>query len=134
MNANEIVTVASYTDAVQANLAKGRLEVEGVESVLGDEHHVWANWVYSQALGGVKVKVRAEDAEAARAILSDLDSGAFSLAAEEEACAKCGGTEFETQDFFRKIALLAVFVISVPLPWRQRTKCKTCGYSQGSLH
>ena len=69
------VTVGAYNNPIEAHLARGRLEVEGIPALLAHEHHVWANWVYSQALGGVKVQVPAEHAVAAAKILDAHNRG-----------------------------------------------------------
>lgn len=50
-------------------MAKGRLESEGHTVFLADAETVTANWLYSNAVGGVRLQVPAPEAEAARAAL-----------------------------------------------------------------
>jgi hypothetical protein len=64
-----LVTVRTFTYAHEAGLAKSLLESEGIFCFLKDELTIQANPFYSNALGGVKLQVRAEDAHAAVDIL-----------------------------------------------------------------
>ena len=100
----KLVTVAAYNNPLEAHLAKGRLDVEGIPAYLAHEHHVWANWVYSQALGGVKVQVFVEDADAASKILDAHNKGDYedSLGEvvseiDDNTCPKCGSKEFQSR-------------------------------------
>jgi hypothetical protein len=46
-------------------LAKGSLEAAGIQAYLVDDNMIRMDWFISNLLGGIKLKVRAEDAEAA---------------------------------------------------------------------
>jgi hypothetical protein len=128
-----VVTVASYTDAVQAHLARGRLEAEGIPATLAHEHHVWADWMMSNALGGVKVQVPVTYRERAQEILGRHDRGEYELPIPEsdiQHCPKCGSTTIEEDKTTWKIAFLGLFIFHVPLPFRRGWyKCKTCAHS-----
>lgn len=65
----EAVTLRQFLDLPEALLAKGSLESAGIPAYLVDDNMVRLNWFISNILGGIKLKVRAEDAEAARRIL-----------------------------------------------------------------
>ncbi len=65
----ELITIGSYTTAIEANLVKSLLEAFGIQAVLADHHSINANWSLSHALGGVKVRVLESDAEAARELI-----------------------------------------------------------------
>lgn len=62
--------VARYTTVSEAEVAASSLDAAGIDSDLVDEHLVRADWMLSQALGGVKLVVRAADLEAARQLLA----------------------------------------------------------------
>jgi hypothetical protein len=47
----------------------GRLETEGIPVFLASEHHVWMNWSYAQALGGIQLRVSPQNLTAAQEIL-----------------------------------------------------------------
>lgn len=64
-----IVTIRSFSDVMQAWLAKSSLESAGIECYLIDDNMVRLDWGISIVLGGVKLQVKPEDAEAALAML-----------------------------------------------------------------
>ena len=47
-----------------------RLEDAGIPAYLRDENTIQIDWLYSNALGGVRVEVAEEDVDAAKAILA----------------------------------------------------------------
>lgn len=59
------VTIKSYRDVIDANLDKGYLESKGIECQLKNEEMVAADWLASQAVGGVELQVIQEEAEKA---------------------------------------------------------------------
>ena len=65
-----MVTVATFDHMVDAHIALGRLQAEGLQAYLGDEHLVQADWLYSIAVGGIKLQVAPQDADRARRILA----------------------------------------------------------------
>jgi hypothetical protein len=67
------VTLEKYSQAIEAHVVKSKLESEGIECFIADEHVVGVNWLYSNAIGGVKVQVHPEDLEEARKILQARD-------------------------------------------------------------
>ncbi len=66
----EFVTVATFDLIPDAYIAMGRLRAEGIFCQLADEHLVQTDWLYSIAVGGIKLQVHARDAEVARTILT----------------------------------------------------------------
>ena len=74
-----LTTIASFDHTLDANLAKTRLEAEGIDCVLTDEHITSMNWFWVPAIGGVRLQVRESDARRALEILegeSDDEDGA----------------------------------------------------------
>ena len=65
----QMVTIRSFPDVMQAWLAKSSLESAGIECCLADDNMVRLDWGISIVLGGVKLQVRPEDAEAAIGML-----------------------------------------------------------------
>jgi len=70
---DRLIIIAQTSQPVEAHLMKTRLESEDIECFLQDENMVAANWLYSNAIGGVKLLVREEDAERAAKILSSIE-------------------------------------------------------------
>ena len=65
------VMVGRYRDSGEAMIAKSMLDSAGIECFLGDENLVRIDWFYSNLIGGIKLMVRAEDAETARKLLEE---------------------------------------------------------------
>jgi len=66
-----LTIIATFSHPFEAHLAKGKLESEGVEAFIADENIVGINWLYSNLVGGVKLKVWEEDREEALKILDE---------------------------------------------------------------
>ena len=130
--AGGLITIAQFRDLPEAGLAKSRLESEGITCFLDNEFTIGANWLYSNALGGVKLNVPEGNAEEAKAILEETTESMASEESEEHledsACPVCGATEIETKNYTRKFAALTL-LISLPLLlfWK-RYSCKSCGH------
>lgn len=65
-------TLASFSLPMDAYLLRARLESSGITSYIRDENLITLDWLYSNAVGGVKVDVMDEDYEEA---LQILDAG-----------------------------------------------------------
>ncbi|WP_414529567.1 hypothetical protein [Nodularia chucula] len=71
---NNFLTVATFTNAPEANLAKQRLEAEGISCLLLNESTVNVAWHLSVAVGWIKLQVAQENVDFAKSILvSELD-------------------------------------------------------------
>jgi hypothetical protein len=66
-----MTTVATFTKAEDAHLLRMRLEAYGIEAFLWDENMIQMDWLYSNAIGGVKVQVADEDVPAVREMLKE---------------------------------------------------------------
>ena len=64
----EMVTIGRYTDMLEAEMAKGRLDSAGVPCFLAGEN---AGLLYGNGLDGVQLQVSTADEADARAILDD---------------------------------------------------------------
>jgi hypothetical protein len=63
----ELLTIRQFRDLPEALLAKSVLDSAGIECFLGDDNLIRIDWLWSNLLGGIKLRVRQEDAlEAAR--------------------------------------------------------------------
>jgi len=67
---SKVVNLRQYMTLPEALLAKSILDSAGVESFLGDQNIIRMDWFLSNALGGVKLRVREEDLEVALALLN----------------------------------------------------------------
>lgn len=93
------MTIASFMNYIEAEMARGLLESHEVEVFLVDDNLArMTSYVEAVAIGGTKLKVRRSDEDTARGILSSLDSESSGTAV----CSKCG---FEnTTDFLECVS------------------------------
>ena len=68
---DELVTVATYDDAVSARMALNHLCEAGLVAVLSDESTVAMDWLLSNAIGGIKVQVHSKDLTIAHGLLAE---------------------------------------------------------------
>lgn len=107
-------TVASYLDPIEAHIVCGRLQAEGIDAIVSDDQTNLANWEWRQAIGGTRVRVAEDQFEAARALIAELDGGAFSLEPDE-----AGQPPPYRETWSSRLALLFGLLFGVPLPWRR---------------
>ena len=112
------VTVASFLDPLEARIVHGRLTAEGIASYLADEQQSIKDWYMRQALGGVKIRVLHEQAQEARALISQLAQGALAL--EEESVDLAAVEAAPADSLSQRMAFLGFFALGLPLPWRRR--------------
>ena len=134
---NMLTTIMSFRDPWEAHMFRLRLEAEGILAMVSHEHHVWMNWPYSTALGGVKVQVPTITSEAARAVWSRCMAGDYSAELDREfggldvlRCPMCGSTHFRRRPPLNKIVLLlaSFFWCGVIFPLRRSAyRCVECG-------
>jgi hypothetical protein len=67
------VTVASFSHAAMANVAKLQLDAEDIPNYIDNEHSATMLWYIQPAVGGVRIKVPEEFEEQAREVLRDED-------------------------------------------------------------
>jgi hypothetical protein len=133
-----LITIATFTNPLEAHIVRGRLEAEGIETFVAHEHHIWANWFLSTALGGVKLQVKPEDAQRAGEILQQEQAGDYEAlvtdAVEETAvvrpaCPLCHSEEITPVRRSGRISLFIVWLSSLPLPYSSVTmSCRNCGH------
>jgi hypothetical protein len=66
----EFSNVAVFQYSAEAQILKGRLEAEGVRTFMIENHTIDTDPLVSNAIGGVKLKVRKEDEEKALQVLA----------------------------------------------------------------
>ena len=126
---NTLSTICRFTDPIQAHIVKGRLEAEGVYSCLANEHHIWAKWTISNALGGVELQVYNEDKEIGLGIIDAIYAGEFELEDDHIICEKCASILTKRNRLSYKIAFFSFFTFGIPLPFTNRKYiCKKCGH------
>lgn len=69
MEDSDYVVVKAFTNVHEAHFARSVLIAGGIDTVVADEHVVSMDWFLSNAVGGVKLLVPANQLDEARAIL-----------------------------------------------------------------
>ena len=147
----ELVTIANFSHPTEADPVVAWLESEGIECFLTNEHTVTMNWLYSNAIGGVGVRVKAADVERANEALqvtlnpdnigavlnpdavedestpSDSETDQGSDDDSEIRCPKCGSENVYYEKFSRRLVFASWAILSVPLPFfKKKWKCREC--------
>ncbi|MGA2458384.1 MAG: DUF2007 domain-containing protein [Terriglobales bacterium] len=128
---SETVTLRRFRDLPEALLAKGSLESAGIQAYLVDDNMIRMDWFISNLLGGIKLKVRAEDAEAASEILNqpipeklDVEGiGNF----EQPKCPRCQSLDASCDELNKGISYWTAYA-GVPVPvYKKGWTCHACG-------
>jgi hypothetical protein len=67
----DLVPIRTFWNLLEAELAKGLLESAGIEAFLFDDNMVRLDWFNANALGGVKLRVDADQVEEANRVLAE---------------------------------------------------------------
>ena len=138
----EFITIANFSHPTEADPVVAWLESEGIECFVTNEHTITMNWLYSNAIGGVGVQVRAADVERANEILqavsnpdsiveeptpSDSEMDQDGNFTSEIRCPQCGSENVYYEKFSRRLVFASWAILSVPLPFfKKKRKCREC--------
>lgn len=131
-----LIMATTYTGILEAHIARGRLEAEGIPVTLHNEHHIATDWLISNAIGGVKLMVAASNLEQARDILQSCEAGEYDIAPEINysdglSCPSCDSTNISSDKPWLAIllGLIPLNIYSLVMA-RSRThhKCERCNY------
>ena len=140
---DQFITIATYNDSYEANLMRSKLLSMNVECILADENVVNVQPFYSNAVGGIKLKVREQDEAMALEILEEKNqppegptlssNGKAKLDTEAEAvlvCPNCGSTNIYFERFNAMTLMWSILLLGFPLLFlKGKWKCFNCGES-----
>jgi hypothetical protein len=113
----ELLTIRQFRDVPEALLAKSVLESAGIECFLSDDNLIRIDWLLSNLLGGIKLRVRQEDAVVAARLLEKNTPPEFMVeGVGEYKQPRCPGCES-----------LEVFSEELAHPAAYHWKCRACG-------
>lgn len=132
----DLITIHTCDNSFEAHNLKNRLEAENIQAFIFDENLISLQPLYSQAIGGIKLKVDIQDVPSAEAILHAIDTDQYQIDREWSTlmCPNCGCNQINhnIKDFNNLpsiIALLFSFLFLVcPIYWRNRSQCEDCGH------
>jgi len=75
----DLVTVARVFNTLEAEMLRGCLEAEGIPATLGDVQTVQTDTLLTVAMGGVRIRVPAPFADAARQTIEAFERGALAI-------------------------------------------------------
>ena len=128
-----LVIFKTFDNPIAAHNLKNRLEVEEIASYIFDEHTIGLNPLYSNALGGIKVKIAKQDLAKAQLVLDAIESNSYLEQSEELLhCPNCNSTNINT-DYrdFKNLKGIVSFIVSIalmvyPIYFKRKCKCDDC--------
>jgi hypothetical protein len=126
----KLVLLRQFRDLPEALLAKGALESAGIETFLADDNMVRMDWFISNFIGGIKIKVKPEDLEAAQEILDQPIPEGFEVEGvgdyQQPHCPKCGSLDVTFQQLNQPVAYGSAY-LRLPLPIHYKAwRCRSC--------
>ncbi|MGI0105422.1 putative signal transducing protein [Salinimicrobium sp. WS361] len=127
----EFSNVAVFQYSAEAQILKGRLEAEGVRTFMVDNHTIDTDPLVSNAIGGVKLKVRKEDEEKALQVLAAVTKYSVDDEGEEITCPSCKSPKVEIFTSVKSAKSLFFFCLSflinaLPLYIKRNYHCTNC--------
>ena len=124
--AEGLTTIARYFWLHEALVASSLLEGAGIPSCLQDANLVRLNWMYVNAIQGIRLQVPVTRANEAWAVLSS-DPVTFEDM-PSDSCENCGAESCRLVHPGRRATFLTWLVMGVPLWYRRPVwKCIYCG-------
>ncbi len=130
-SSGKLATVRSFRDMPEALLAKSVLESAGIDCLLSDANIIRTDWLWSNLVGGVKLRVQQEDLDAAAQLLDQTPLESFAVQGvgdfEQPRCPRCLSLGISFANLHKPAAAAGLFVgaplaISDPI-WT----CNSCG-------
>ena len=123
--------IAVFQYSSEAQIIKSRLEAEGVEVFLFDQFTVDTDPLVSNAIGGIKLKVWAEDEPKALKILESISRYSLDDEGDEILCPICESSKVELYTNIRDVKSFLLFLFSfltttLPLYSRHQYHCNNC--------
>ena len=122
------VVAETYSFPYEAQIAKTQLEAAGIPARIENEHTINMDWLYSNALGGVRLLVPDRYFEQAQALLAqDFSHELEQEFGLSERCPQCGSTDIKPYTEGKRPAYLVFLLLGFPLfSYKHGTKCQQC--------
>lgn len=128
---DRLVTIATFGLPVEAHIARSKLESEGIDAIVADDNIVSINWLYSSAVGGVKLQVPESQALRAREILDAVTNTGKEGEVVLLPCPKCHApsVKVENASFWQRFFGMFAFLFGSPWPVKRVWRCANCGHT-----
>ncbi|MEQ1472626.1 MAG: DUF2007 domain-containing protein [Candidatus Acidiferrum sp.] len=125
-----LVVLRQIRDLPEALLAKSILDSAGIDCFIGDQNTIRMDWLWSNLLGGFKLWVRQEDADAASELLNQPISGNFNVEGvgefEQPRCPMCQSLDIQFEGINKRAAHASI-IVGVPATFEvNRWQCHDC--------
>ena len=124
----DVVSIRQFRSLPEALLAKGALDSAEIESFLVDDNMIRMDWFWSNLIGGIKLCVKQEDADAALDLLEQSIPERFEVEGvgpyEQPRCPKCQSLDIAFEDLNQPVA----YVLAPIFLHRKRWVCHSCGH------
>ena len=127
----QLVTIRRYRDLTEAQIAQSLLESEGIQSWIQNENLVRVDWMYSNAVGGIRLQIAQEDESRAQETLDGQTPPTIVFDEKSEfvqpTCPTCGSRDISSLGSVLYPIFASATIEPVPLPadgdsWH----CNTC--------
>jgi DNA-directed RNA polymerase subunit RPC12/RpoP len=129
-----LLTFKTFDNSIDAHILKIKLESEGITCFLFDENIVSVNPLYSNLIGGIKLKINEEDLILAKNIVLELEQTPYTTDDEQViSCPKCDSIRIESGHKSMKsvgavLSAIASFLLFIfPLYRKNVYRCMDCG-------
>ncbi|MDX8240092.1 DUF2007 domain-containing protein [Acinetobacter pittii] len=125
------IVVKTFSFPYEAQIAKTQLEAFGIPVYIENEHTINMDWLYSNALGEVRLLVLESYVDEAKSFLEkdfseELDQ---KLGESKECCPECRSLDVEVNTKGKKFAFIAFMFFGLPLfSIKNGNRCKRCGH------
>ena len=128
---SQFTQVGVYQYSSEAIIFKGKLESEGITVFMHDNNTIDSDPMISNAIGGVKLFVKQEDAERATTVLSNISAYSLDENNKPILCPKCGENKVLYLTSITSIKSLFSFIFGFilnifPFFIQYKYRCETC--------
>ena len=109
---------------------------QGLNPIVVDEHTANVYWLYSNAIGGVKVQIPASEFTEFKSKLNLQTDYCFPSTVNDSnenltSCPRCNSIEFHVDKWPKRLIFLTWLVIGFPVPiYSTATNCDDCGFEE----
>lgn len=126
-----LITIATFEYSSEAYIIKGKLESEGITTFMADNFTIDADPLLSNAIGGVKIKVKESQKEKALKVLNSISKYSLNDKGEKISCPNCNSHKIDYFSNIKDITSLFSFLAGLlfgilPFYKKYQYRCEGC--------